>query len=170
MNVKIREAVPGDVEAIISVGRHTWPVTYAFAGPEYIEHGMREWWSAGAIERSLKNTKVLVAEEEDTIVATGNIDLRHDVPIIWKLYVVPLAQGTGVGSALIQELLAAADGRPVQLEYIDGNDKAAAFYARHGFVEVWREPNGEPGWPAQVWVERKRQENREASDSRSCEL
>jgi len=89
------------------------------------------------------------------VVATGNIDLRHDVPIVWKLYVVPPAQGTGVGSALIRELLAVADGRPVRLEYIDGNDKAAAFYARHGFVEVRREPNDEPGWPAQVWVERK---------------
>ena len=89
------------------------------------------------------------------VVATGNIDLRHDVPIFWKLYVVPPAQGTGVGSALIRELLAVADGRPVRLEYIDGNDKAAAFYARHGFVEVRREPNDEPGWPAQVWVERK---------------
>lgn len=159
MDVKIRDAVHGDVDAIISVGRQTWPATYAFAGPEYIEHGMREWWSAEAIERSLKTTEVLVAEKDNTIVATGNIDLRHDVPIIWKLYVVPAAQGTGVGSALIQKLIAVAGESPVRLEYIDGNTKAADFYARHGFIEVRREPNDAPGWPAQIWVERKAPED-----------
>jgi GNAT superfamily N-acetyltransferase len=128
------------------------PETYAFAGPSYVEHGLRQWWSAEAIERSLENTTVLVAEQDGEVVATGNIDLRPDVPIIWKLYVIPLAQGTGVGSALIRELLAVAAGRPVRLEYSGGNDKADAFYARHGFTEIGRELS-EPNWPTPFWAE-----------------
>jgi GNAT superfamily N-acetyltransferase len=152
--VKIRKATSGDIEAIRSVGHRAWPATYHFAGAEYIAHGLESWWSVPAIERSLSNTTVLVAESEGDVVGTGNIDLRAPVPVIWKLYVVPAAQGRGVGSALVAELVRLAEGAPVRLEYTDGNDRAARFYAAQGFAEVRREPNDQPGWPAAVWVER----------------
>ena len=47
-----------------------------------------------------------------------------------------------------------AAGRPVRLEYVDGNARAARFYARQGFTEIRREPGEEPGWPDTVWVEK----------------
>ena len=122
MTVRIRKAVPDDVEAI---------------------------------RRSLENMTVLVADDEGSVVGTGNIDLRSESPVIWKLYVVPEAQGRGVGSALIEELVGHAGDRPVRLEYTDGNTPAAGFYAAHGFVEIRREPNEHPGWPDAVWVERQ---------------
>ncbi|MFD1364069.1 GNAT family N-acetyltransferase [Actinoplanes sichuanensis] len=153
--MRIREAGPDDVEAIISVGQRTWPTTYRFAGPEYIAEGLETWWSPEAIRRSLENTTVLVAEQDGAVVGSGNIDLRGEAAIIWKLYVVPEAQGTGIGSALITELCGYADGRPVRLEYTDGNTPAAGFYAAHGFVEIRREANERPGWPEAVWVERR---------------
>ncbi|WP_051367298.1 GNAT family N-acetyltransferase [Hamadaea tsunoensis] len=152
--VKIRVAVADDVPAIISVGRRTWPETYGFAGSEYIAHGLATWWSPEAVERSLANTVVLVAGSGDEIVGTGNIDLRGDVAIIWKLYVVPAAQGTGTGSALITSLIGYAGSRPVRLEYLDGNTRAARFYAAQGFAEIFREPSGHEGWPATIWAER----------------
>jgi GNAT superfamily N-acetyltransferase len=150
MTVRIRAAGPSDVPAIISVGEQTWPATYGFAGPEYIAHGLATWWSPEAIERSLEDTTVLVAADGDTVIGIGNLDLRGDVPIIWKLYVVPGSQGSGAGSALLRELIALAGDRPVRLEYVDGNARAAVFYARHGFTEISREP----GTPPIVWVER----------------
>ncbi|WP_250005542.1 GNAT family N-acetyltransferase [Actinoplanes sp. M2I2] len=155
MTIEIRKAGPDDIEAIISVGQRTWPTTYGFAGPEYVAKGLETWWSTEAIRRSLENTTVLVAEEDGSVMGTGNIDLRGEAPIIWKLYVVPEAQGRGVGSALIKELFGYADGRPVRLEYTDGNAPAADFYAAHGFVEIRREADERPGWPAAVWVERR---------------
>ncbi|MFC3740588.1 GNAT family N-acetyltransferase [Paractinoplanes deccanensis] len=154
MSVKIRRANQGDIEAIISVGRQTWPRTYEFAGAEYVSKGLATWWSAEAIQRTLETTTVLVADGEKAIVGTGNIDLRPEVPVIWKLYVVPEMQGAGIGSALIDELVDVAAGRPVRLEYTDGNAHAAGFYAAHGFVEVRREANDQPGWPDAVWLER----------------
>ncbi|WP_143133934.1 GNAT family N-acetyltransferase [Actinoplanes philippinensis] len=155
MTMTIREAGPDDIEAIISVGQRTWPATYGFAGPEYIATGLQTWWSTEAIRRSLENTTVLVAEQDGAVTGTGNIDLRGETPIIWKLYVVPEAQGTGVGSALISELLSYAGGRPVRLEFTAGNTPAAAFYAARGFVEIRREAGERPGWPETVWVERR---------------
>lgn len=154
MSVEIRRAHQGDIEAIISVGRQTWPMTYEFAGAEYVADGLATWWSTEAIRRSLATTTVLVADTGKAIVGTGNIDLRPEVPVIWKLYVVPKVQGTGVGSALITEMVDVAGGLPVRLEYTDGNAHAAGFYAAHGFVEVRREVNDRPGWPDAVWLER----------------
>jgi GNAT superfamily N-acetyltransferase len=148
--VKIRRADVGDIASIIEVGRATWPATYGFAGPEYVAHGLATWWSAEAIGRSLTDTVVLVADTGDGLAGIGNIDLRGPVPIIWKLYVVGDAQGTGVGSGLITELIRVADGRPVRLEYVAGNERAARFYARHGFAEIGREA----GPPEIVWMER----------------
>ena len=93
----------------------------------------------------------------DQVVGVGNIDLRGDVPIIWKLYVLPSAQASGVGSALLAALLTCvpAGTEAVRLEYLDGNERAAAFYAAKGFTELRREPGEQPGWPDTVWVERR---------------
>ena len=96
MTISVRPATEADVAPICAVGRSAWPKTYAFAGREYVEHGLATWWTDEA---------------------------------------VPAARGA------------------VGIEYIDGNDRAAAVYARRGFVEVRRDPADQPGWPDQVWAE-----------------
>jgi GNAT superfamily N-acetyltransferase len=153
--MQIRGARLDDVDAIVEIGSRAWPQTYAFAGADFIADGLARWWSRAAIERSLHDTTVLVADAGDRLIGVGNIDLRGAVPIIWKLYVVPEAQGTGAGTALMAELLAAAPGRPVRLEYTDGNHRAATFYSARGFTELRREPDEHPGWPDTVWMERR---------------
>jgi ribosomal protein S18 acetylase RimI-like enzyme len=152
--MRIRPATTADIPAIITIGHQTWPQTYAFAGPDYITHGLATWWSDEAVERSLHTTTVLLAENDNGPLGTGNIDLRQATATIWKLYVIPEAQGTGAGTALITELLHHAAGAPVRLEYTDGNTRAARFYATHGFTELRREPSPHPGWPDTVWLER----------------
>lgn len=156
MNMVVREAVAGDVEGIRAVGQACWPDTYAFAGADYIEHGLAVWWSVEAIERSLRETAVVVAVEGDRVVGMGNVDLRGETPTIWKLYVLEEVRGGGVGTALLAALVdripAGADG--VRLEYADGNDRAARFYARRGFVETGRESGDRPEWPDTVWARR----------------
>jgi GNAT superfamily N-acetyltransferase len=152
--MEIREAVPGDVAQIVAIGHETWPATYAFAGADYVAYGLATWWSAEATERAIVNTTMLVAAEGDELLGIGNLDLSGDVPIVWRLYVRPAAQGRGVGSALLTALVEATGGRPVRLAYLAGNDHAARFYARHGFVESHEQPADKPGWPASVWLER----------------
>ncbi len=157
MTTSVRAATEGDVEAICAIGRVAWPKTYAFAGQDYVEHGLATWWSEEAVRRGLATTVTLVAEMGGRVVGMGNVDLRPDVPVIWKLYVLPEHQGTGIGGALLKSLIEAvpAERRAVAIEYVDGNDRAAAMYARHGFVEVRRDPADQPGWPAQVWAEHR---------------
>lgn len=51
----------------------------------------------------------------------------------------------GIGTALMTELLAEAERRPntthVELEYIEGNDRASALYQKFGFRTVAEHPN-----------------------------
>lgn len=150
----IRDATRSDLEGIRRVGLETWPPTYAFAGQEYIEHGLDTWWSAEAVERGLANTVTKVAEVDGEVIGMGNLDLRMDPPVIWKLYVLPSAQGTGAGSALMDALRDALpdDRNTVTLEYVDGNERAAKFYAHKDFVVTGRTPSDTAGHPDQIWA------------------
>ncbi|PWJ24873.1 ribosomal protein S18 acetylase RimI-like enzyme [Branchiibius hedensis] len=157
-DVVIRSATDDDIGAIRGVGAATWPTTYGFAGSEYVEHGLATWWSREAVATSLEVTNTYVAQDGDVIVGMGNIDLRQELPTIWKLYVLPGHQGRRIGhqllTRLIQDTPPDADG--VVLSYIDGNEAAARFYRRHGFRELRREVSQSPGWPAEVWMIRPR--------------
>ena len=51
----------------------------------------------------------------------------------------------GIGSAMFTELIAAAEARPeteiVELEFVEGNDRARALYEKYGFQIVGERPN-----------------------------
>lgn len=155
--ISVREATHEDVASITLIGQKTWPATYEFAGEEYIAHGLESWWSEEAVVRGLETTRTLVAVREEEVIGMGNLDLRGERPIIWKLYVLPEHQGTGAGHALMEALLAQTppDATEVLLEYTDGNRSAADFYRRHDFTELRRDPPEESGWPDQIWMVRK---------------
>jgi ribosomal protein S18 acetylase RimI-like enzyme len=77
------------------------------------------------------------------------IDARHPKEPHWYLATLatePARQGTGVGSALLDHTLAAADeeGAPAYLE--SSKEKNVPLYARFGFevVEEFRSPTGAP--------------------------
>jgi len=153
----IRLADDSDIDAMRLVGEAAWHMAYGFAGEDYIAHGLQQWWTRPALLQCLRETTVLVADLDGRIAGVGNLDVRGAAPIIWKLYVHPDAHGAGLGSALLEQLLAAApsDATTVQLEYVAGNEQAAAFYRRKGFREIGTEPSDHPGWPGTVWVERQ---------------
>lgn len=154
--MEVRPATAADAPAIEHVGRETWPSTYAFAGEDYIAHGLDSWWSEEAVLRGIEATRTFVAEVDGEVIGMGNIDLRREQPVIWKLYVLPSHQGTGAGHALMERLLAEAPlGSEVLLEYSDGNARAAGFYLRHGFVEQRRDAPEVAEWPHQVWMVRR---------------
>jgi ribosomal protein S18 acetylase RimI-like enzyme len=154
MTIDIRPATAADIDAIRMVGSATWPATYAFAGDAFVAAGLAAWWSDEALRASLETTSTLVAELDGSLVGVGNLDLRREPPTIWKLYVLPAAQGHRVGSSLLHALIALAEDRPITLEYVDGNDHAAQFYQRHGFRETRREPPEVEGGPETVWMTR----------------
>ncbi|NUR71032.1 MAG: GNAT family N-acetyltransferase [Hamadaea sp.] len=156
--ITVRQAGLADTDGVRAVGLAAWPPTYVpLTGPEYVEWALATWWSIEATERGIATGDVLVAEVGGRIVGMAGLGAKDGVPVLWKLYVLPGMQGAGVGSALMaavfDRLRRRGDDR-LRLEYLEGNERAAAFYRAHGFREIGRTTDPErPGVPEDVWME-----------------
>lgn len=146
--MNIRAASADDVPALVELGAAVVPATYDAA---LAEHTLVNWWSAAALSDSVDRLPHWVAEDDDRVVGVANLGEHDGRPVMWKLYVHPEAQGRGVGSALLDEVLSQVDG-DLWLEVSASNHSAAAFYRAHGFEEVRRDP--QPPYPDQVWMRR----------------
>ena len=83
-----------------------------------------------AIARSFVET-TLVAELDGQIVGFGSWDPKGEIP---ALYVLPDAQGYGIGRRLMDALLQQLrDCEQVRLEVLEGNNRAIGFYEHMGF-------------------------------------
>lgn len=164
-DVTIREATGDDLQAVLVVGRTTWPATYySIAGEDYIQAGLAKWWTEEATIPAIRAGRVTVAELDGRVVGVATVGPREGHLVLWKLYVLPEHQGRGIGSALLEAVLerAAHDHDEIQLSYLEGNTSAAAFYRSKGFVEFDREAGG-GGVPDDVWMRKSLTGTEEAS-------
>ena len=155
MALIIRAADGNDLAAVLAVGRRTWPVTYGpIAGEEYVAMGLAKWWTAGATIPAIRAGRVTVAEVDGTVVGIAVVGPHENHLVLWKLYVLPEHQGGGIGSALMESVVARARGEhsQIRLSYLDGNTLAETFYRGKGFVEISRESSGD-GIPESVWMQ-----------------
>jgi GNAT superfamily N-acetyltransferase len=155
MALIIRAADGNDLTAVLEVGRRTWPVTYGpIAGEEYVAMGLAKWWTKDATIPAIRGGRVTVAELDGTVVGIAAVGLHESHLVLWKLYVLPEHQGGGIGSALMESVVAAARGEhsQIRLSYLDGNTSAEGFYRNKGFVEISRESSGD-GIPDSVWMQ-----------------
>jgi GNAT superfamily N-acetyltransferase len=155
MSLVIRPADGNDLKAVLDVGRRTWPVTYGpIAGPDYVAMGLAKWWTADAIIPSIRAGRVTVAEVDGTVVGIAVVGPHEKHLVLWKLYVLPEYQGKGIGSALVESVVALATGvhSQIRISYLDGNTMAEAFCRGQGFAEISRESGGD-GIPQSVWMQ-----------------
>lgn len=154
----VRVARESDLEAVLAVGHATWPGTYGpIAGPDYVAAGLEKWWSAESTLPAIRDGRVLVAGlVEGQVAGMASYSFDGDAAVLWKLYVVPEAQGGGLGGALMDAVVDAArpQARFLRLSYLAGNESAAGFYTRQGFRETDRKPDT-LGGPENVWMERR---------------
>ena len=81
--------------------------------------------------------RVIVVDGVDA----GRLDVEeHDDEVFLALIELrPEHQGRDIGSHIIRELIARADGKPVTLSVLGVNDRAYQLYRRLGFTEVSRD-------------------------------
>jgi ribosomal protein S18 acetylase RimI-like enzyme len=93
--------------------------------------------------RAAKEEEIFVAVEGERIV--GLAAFYRPQNFLHSLYVD--GRGVGVGKALLDHLIAAADG-PLSLKVQAPNRRAQAFYRREGFLctEHGRDPGSDIGW------------------------
>ncbi len=156
MTLTVRPAVEADVDAIRAVGVATWPATYeAVAGREYVAQGLERWWSAEAVRDSIGRGGVFVAALDGVVVGMASVGERDGAPYLWKLYILPDRQGLGAGSALLDAVIASLpdDSMRLGLDYVDGNERAAAFYRARGFRVTGRTPSPLGVGPDEILME-----------------
>jgi GNAT superfamily N-acetyltransferase len=141
----IRAAAPGDVASLARVHVRSWQRAYG----DLIE---ARKLAEIPVERREHDWEGVLAEEGHAVwvyEAGGRIagfaSVRGDELV--TIYVDPPAQGAGVGTALLQEAVAAGARH---LTVFDDNGLARAFYERHGW---WDAGPGEPchGLPSRIY-------------------
>lgn len=123
----LRRAIPNDARAIadihIAARRDALPYL-----PELHDDEETLGWIADTV---IPNQEVWVANRGDTVdgyLAMSGSELND-------LYVRPGQQGKGIGRALLEKAKELSSGE-LQLWTFQRNDRARAFYERHGFVAV----------------------------------
>jgi ribosomal protein S18 acetylase RimI-like enzyme len=134
--IEIRPAVPADVPALRTVGVAAWQVAYAgVLPPAEVANGIAEFFNEYSLGAAVRSGRMLVAERDGAVV--GLLESDRPAPeraVIWKVYVTPDQQRTGVGRALVERYLATAGVPAVVVEHDARATAAAAFFASLGFT------------------------------------
>lgn len=140
--VEVRRADEHDIAAIQRIGLRTWPDTYLpITGADYVITNLGKWWTSESVRFSILEEVTLVALVDGNVVGTATLGGDGGEVVIWKIYVMPSTQGSGIGTALMCELLQAApQDRDVLVEFVDGDEHARRFYERFGFEPDRTEP------------------------------
>jgi len=146
----VRPAVPGDVDALREITVRGWEAAYGhifsagfikdLRSPTRAETRRRMW-----LERlrapAASRVFCLVAEHDGAVVGWVHAGPAErgstDTGEVYGIYVDPEAWGSGAGTTMLEratEQLIARGSTTVQLWTLELNQRARAFYARHGWV------------------------------------
>lgn len=151
---RIRRATVLDLEAALAMKDAAWRESYVGLVPDEVLAGLdaRRPGQVARWEALLHDGKYLwLAVEGDEVVGLASAGPRGDTDIdVWleleSLYLLDRVKGTGLAQALLHTTIGDADA---YLWVIEGNERAIAFYGKHGF-----EPDGSakevPGMPGGV--------------------
>ena len=153
--LEIRPATPPDVPALRALGIAAWHATYDGVLPAaVVEAGVAEWWNEYSLGAACRDGRMLVATRGGAAVGLLEFDRMADErPVVWKLYVAPGAQRTGVGRALVERHVAGLRGaaEALWLEHYEANGGAAAFFERLSFMVRSVEPSEHDPAVRVVW-------------------
>ena len=149
MHVEVRRAVEEDAKAIRSLVEVVLPATYDPIHPGYATREL-EAWAVEDIPAALDNGVYRVAEVNGRIIGLVSVTIdASDRFVMTTLHVHPDFQGSHLGARLLHEVIDLMD-EPLWTRYPEGDDNAAAFCERHGFVVA--ETLDDPPFPPQVWT------------------
>jgi RimJ/RimL family protein N-acetyltransferase len=147
--VSVRDAHRSDAEAIARIARESWAETYRdIFKPAFIADFVARNYdparlAEAAVEAPRRGQVFLVAEREGDVVGYLQFGEGQRGPELWRVYAHPAHFGTGVGSALLEELHRRIAGRvdAYVLDVHARNERGRAFYDRNGFVIVGDAPD-----------------------------
>lgn len=130
MGVVIKAGNSADVDAVVDVGRRTWPQTYTpLAGEDYVRMGLDKWWTVAATRPLVLAGKATVAELDGEVVGVAVVGPLTGDLVLFRLYVVPEHQGMGIGRLLLEDVMTTAretGHRILRLSYLNGTPAPSA--------------------------------------------
>ncbi|MCG6858717.1 MAG: GNAT family N-acetyltransferase [Salaquimonas sp.] len=144
----IRHMVAEDAEAVSALLRESWRQTYGpLMGEEKALATSAAWHDAARLAAEAGNDQIIsfVAEEDDGSIAGHAMASMDADGQAWfrRLYIVADRFGSGLADDLLRAILAAHSGlSSIALEVAEGNDRAVAFYSKHGFIVAERKTVG----------------------------
>jgi ribosomal protein S18 acetylase RimI-like enzyme len=137
----VRTASERDLAAVKTLLAETWHATYdGIYGVERVDEITSDWHSLESLKARLSkpHSEFILCEGENGI--AGMAFASQTDPgfvMLRQLYVLPNAQKNGVGSLLLDEIIAAfPDGKSLRVEVEAANAGALAFYQAKGFAQI----------------------------------
>ncbi len=152
LNLLIRKAIPGEIETLADIAFVAWerdllPFLHGSAASRDAERNRLSAAARDGLDR------IIVAEVDE--VAVGWCQRARGRAYIPFLFVTPLLQNQGVGSALLRRMesfieLEGADR--IQLDTLADNVRAVNFYQHQGYQILALKTEGPPGRETQMSV------------------
>lgn len=144
----IREARTEDVDDIAGVHVRSWQAAYRGLIDQSVLDGLSvseraEGWRRIIADPPPGGLGTLVATRDEQVIGWASLGSGRDPDggaegEVYGIYADPSAWSTGAGQALLaaaEQRIAEAGHARAYLWVLDGNDRADAFYARHGWVK-----------------------------------
>jgi diamine N-acetyltransferase len=140
--VRLKQATADDWQTIRAIAYGTWPHTFGEMIPkDQISYMLERIYSEASLRTQMDQLEhhFLLAEKDDEALGFISYEFdHHNKPdlMIHKLYLLPEAQGMGVGKMILDHLTAKARDQNqamLRLKVFYKNDKARGFYERYGF-------------------------------------
>ncbi len=133
----IRQATREDIPHIQELLKITWHKSYDLPlGKERVTELTKQWHTTERLEKDLNkdHCKFLVCEENGEIIATSFLNHQENTAILGRMYIHPNHQNKGIGSQLMEKILASkAKGTCISLTVEPQNTSAIEFYKKFGF-------------------------------------
>jgi ribosomal protein S18 acetylase RimI-like enzyme len=136
----IKCATFSDIPTIQYIAQNTWPATYGhIISSAQMDYMMKMMYSTASLTRQMQTEHVFYLAEiaEDNTQGFASVsDEGKGIFKLNKLYVIPCAQKTGAGKALLQAVInhvRTAGGKQLQLQ-VNRHNNAKGFYEKTGFT------------------------------------
>lgn len=146
--IQIQTAKPEELAIIRKIAYETWPSAYSsILSPAQIDYMLDKMYDLKTLEDQLteQGHVFLLATQNKIPLGFAGFQLNSPIPNsakLHKIYLLPQAQGKGIGKLLIQEVLGlskSGNQESIMLNVNKFNQQAIRFYESQGFEESYRE-------------------------------
>ncbi len=136
--VTVRRAQPDDAAAIREVAHDAWRVTYhELIGEEPVERFLAQAYTPERVALRIERHETFVGAvdggDASGVDAFVESMLGGDHAHIVAFYTRPSARGLGIGSALLDRVIATFPGLDISADVLIGNELGEPFYIARGF-------------------------------------